>query len=118
MGLTRLHAYAPLSSPVGLLHAFVLSCVVIVLLKGKVCFVCALQLTIHILYVSSILFYHTYKAILHAFFFLLFLAIGYTIIYTILLLQHLCNLEERGSRSNENSTAFRFSFYSQLFKTA
>ena len=29
-----------------------------------------------------------YKAVLHAFFFLLFQAIGYTIIYTILLQQH------------------------------
>ena len=38
-----------------------------------------------------------YEAVLHVFFFfLLFSAIGYTIIYTIILQQHMRKLEERG----------------------
>ena len=42
------------------------------------------------------------------FFFLMFEAIGYTIIYTIILQQHIRKLEEGGNRSNENRFDFHF----------
>ena len=48
---------------------------------------CVLQLTIHPLFVSSLLFY-CIKLFCMDFSFLVFEAIGYTIIYTIILQQH------------------------------
>ena len=54
--LTCLRVYAPLPSSIGALRAFVLSCVVLLELKDKVCFVCVLQLAIHPL-LSSLLVY-------------------------------------------------------------
>ena len=67
---------------------------------------------------SPLLFYHV-KLICMFFFFLLFFFsfIGYTIIYRIILKQHIRKLEERGSGSNENLTTFRFSLHSQLFRS-
>ena len=44
---TCLHVYAPLTSSIDAFRAFVLSCLVLLELKGKVCFVCVLQLAIH-----------------------------------------------------------------------
>ena len=40
--IRALRTYAPLPSPIGALHAFAFSCVVLLQLKGKLCFVCAL----------------------------------------------------------------------------
>ena len=47
MRLTCLRVYAPLPSSIGALRAFFLSCVVLLELRDKVCFVCVLQLAIH-----------------------------------------------------------------------
>ena len=58
-----------------------------------------------------------YEAVLHVFFFfLLFSAIGYTIIYTIILQQHMRKLEERVSGPNENRVTFLFSFHFNCLK--
>ena len=63
--LTRLHVHALLPSSIGALRPFVLTCVVLLLLKGMICFVCALKLTIHTL-ASFFSFFVPYKAVLHA----------------------------------------------------
>ena len=65
---THLRAYVPLLSSIGTLGAFVLSCVVLLELKDKVRFVCALQLTIHPSILSFISFVLPYEAVLHVFF--------------------------------------------------
>ena len=77
---------------------YALSCLVLCCYDWKVkclCFVCVLLLAIHPhplsypLSLSSLLFYHIKLFYgLHAFFILLFPAIGYTAIYTIILQQH------------------------------
>ena len=50
--------YTPQPSSKGALSAFVLSCDVLLQLKGKLCFVCSLQLTSHHPSLSFLLFYH------------------------------------------------------------
>ena len=64
-------------------------------LTGKV------QLTIH-----RSFFYFTISSCLHAFFFLSFLATGYTINYTIIWQENIAELEEQVRGSNENHTTF------------
>ena len=56
--IKRLRTYTSLRSTVSALRAIILSCVVLLQLKGKVGFVCALQSTIHHSPVSA-LFYFT-----------------------------------------------------------
>ena len=58
MHLMRLYAHAPLPLSIGALRPFVLTCVALLLLKGRICFACALQLTIQPPSLSSLLFYH------------------------------------------------------------
>ena len=63
---THLRAHAPLLLSIGALRAVVLTCVELLLLKCRICFVCALQLTIHLQLtinhsppsLSSLLLYH------------------------------------------------------------
>lgn len=63
---TRLHVHVLLPSSIAALRPFVLTCVVLLLLKGMICFVCTLKLTIHPL-VSFFSFLVPYKVVLHAF---------------------------------------------------
>ena len=65
---TGLRARAPLLSSITALHVFDLACFVLLLLKGRICFVCALQITIHPPSVSLLSFILPYKGVLHAFF--------------------------------------------------
>ena len=62
----RLRAYSTLPSLIDALRIFPLSCVTLLQLKGNVCSVCALQLTVHPC--LSPLFDIFYKAVLHGFF--------------------------------------------------
>ena len=85
MRLTLLRVYAPLSSSIGALRVFVLSCLVLLQLEGKVCFVCVLQLTIHPLSLSSLL----YKARL--FYIKLFCMLFFSFVLCHCLYHYLCN---------------------------
>ena len=67
---TRLQAYVPLPSSIGALSTLDLSCVVMLQLKRNICFVCALQLTIHPRH--SPLFYFTIQSYFACFLFLSF----------------------------------------------
>ena len=67
----RLRIYAPLPSSIGALRAFILCCVVLLQLKGKVQFAFALQLAIHPLSLSSLLFDHIKLFYMLFFFFIL-----------------------------------------------
>ena len=95
MYLTRLRSLRAL-------HTFVLPCIVMLQLKGKVRFVCSLELTFDL---SFLLLYHI-ELFACFFLFFLFQAIDHTIIYTIILQHHIGKLEERGRGSYENRTTF------------
>ena len=89
--LTRLRAYAPYQLLIRALRAFVLSCIVLLQLKGKVSFVCSLQLIIHLFF---LLLYHI-KLFACFFSFFIFKPLVKKIIYTIILQHHISKLEER-----------------------
>ena len=88
----RLRTLPIINTRLRALRAFVLSCIVLLQLKGKVSFVCSLQLTIHLFF---LLLYHI-KLFACFFSFFLFKPLVKKIIYTIILQHHISKLEERG----------------------
>ena len=120
--LTRLHAYAPYPSVIRASRVCIftrhyrhqqapyalLSCVVLLQLKGKVCFECALQLTIHPR-LSSLLVYHI-KVFCMLFFF------SFKLLVTPLFIQLFCNniqvsLKYEGADLMKTVQLFEFHFF-------